>query len=111
VHLAAVLVEHLLVAEGALKRSLADEHDRHEELRIEPEPDLLAHLTDPIRGEPLLPVGVVWQVCMGEPVCRAGRVTLWDPGRILPPERGEGDDACVEPDIPDLGDALYRLAA
>src|SRR4029078_10001961 len=60
VHLAAVLVEHLLVAEGALKKSLAEEHDRHEELRVEPEPDLLAHLADPIGREPLLPVGVVW---------------------------------------------------
>ena len=62
VHLAAVLVEHLLVAEHAPERRLAGEHDRHEELRVEPEPDLLAHLADPVGREPLLPVGVVGQV-------------------------------------------------
>ena len=62
VHLAAVLVEHLLVAEHAPERRAADEHDRHEELRVEPEPDLLAHLGDPVGREPLLPVGVVGQV-------------------------------------------------
>ena len=110
-HLAAVLVEHLLVAQCALERSLADEHDRHEELRVEPKPDLLAHLADPIGGEPLLPISVVWEVCVCEPAGRAGRVTLGDPGRVLPPERGERNDACVEPDVPDLEDALNGLAA
>src|SRR4029077_13613072 len=109
--LAAVLVEHLLVAERPLERSLPEKDDRHEELRVEPEPDLLPHLADPVGWEPLLPVRVVWEVCVCEPAGRAGCVTFGDPGRVLPPERREGDDACVEPDVPDLGNALYRLAA
>ena len=62
VHLAPALVEHLLVAEHALVRRAVDEHDRHEELRVEPEPDLLAHLGHPVGRKPLLPVGVVGQV-------------------------------------------------
>jgi hypothetical protein len=59
VHLAAVLGEHLLVAEHRPERRLADQRHRHEELRVEPEADLLAHLRDEVRGEPLLPVLVV----------------------------------------------------
>ncbi len=74
VHLAALLVEHLLVAEHPPERRAADEHDRHEELRVEPEPDLLAHLRDPVGREPLLPVGVVGEVGGRQPGCCAGRV-------------------------------------
>ena len=50
------------------------EHDGHEELRVEPEPDLLAHLRDPVRREPLLPVGVIGQVGAVSP--RAAPVAL-----------------------------------
>ena len=74
VHLAAVLVEELLVGEHAPVRRAADERHRHEELRVEPEPDLLAHLRDPVGREPLLPVRVVGQVGAGQPLGRAGRV-------------------------------------
>ena len=56
VHLAALLVEHLLVAEHLAERRPPGQRDRHEELRVEPEADLLAHLRDPVGGEPLLPV-------------------------------------------------------
>ena len=65
VHLATLLVEHLLVAEHLAERRRARERDGHEELRVEPEPDLLAHLRDPVGREPLLPVGVVGQVGAG----------------------------------------------
>ena len=61
VHLAARLVEHLLVAEHLVRRT-PRQHDRHEVLGVEPEPDLLAHLRDPVGREPLLPVGMVVQV-------------------------------------------------
>ena len=111
VHLAPVLVEHLLVAEHLLERRAADEDDGHEELRVEPEPDLLAHLRDPVGGEPLLPVGVVGQVGGREALRRARRVALGHVLRALPPERRERDDPGVEPDVSDLGDALDLLAA
>ena len=74
-----VLVEHLLVAEHALERRAVDEHDRHEELRVEPEPDLLAHLGHPVGREPLLPVGVVGQVGVREPRRGAGGVAASAP--------------------------------
>ena len=83
---------------------LADERDGHEELRVEPQPDLLAHLRHPVGGEPLLPVRVVGQVGPRQPARRAGRVALRNPRRVLPAERRERDDAGVEPDVADLGD-------
>ena len=62
VHLAPVGVEQLLEGQHAPEWHAAGEHDRHEEDRVEPEPDLLAHLRHPGRGEPLLPIGVIGQV-------------------------------------------------
>ena len=85
--------------------------DRHEELRVEPEPDLLAHLRDPVGREPLLPVRVVGQVGAGQPVERPGRVSARHPLRVLPAERRERDDARVEPRVADLGDARDLLPA
>ncbi len=84
VHLLAALVEHLLVAEHGAKRRSADERDRHEELRVEPEANLLAHLRDPVGGEPRLPVGVVGEVGAGKPDRGAGRVSVLDPRRGSP---------------------------
>ncbi len=110
-HLAAALVQHLLVAEHALERRPADEDHRHEELRVEPQPDLLAHLGDPGRGEPLLPVRVIRQVGRREPLRRAGPVALGHPLRALPAERRERDDSRVEPHVADLLDALHLLVA
>ena len=60
------------------------QHDRHEELRVEPEPDLLAHLRHPVGREPLLPVGMVGQIGMREPASRAGRVAPGDSTRRSP---------------------------
>ncbi len=111
VHLAAVLVEHLLVAEHATERRATGQDDRHEELRVEPQADLLAHLGDPVRGEPLLPVGVVRQVGLRQLTRRTGRVALRDPLLILPAQRRERDDAGVEPDVADFLHALDRVAA
>ena len=105
VHLTAVLVEHLLVAEHGAERRAADERHRHEELRVEPEPDLLAHLRDPVGREPLLPVGVIGQVGAVSPARGAGRVPALDPLGVLPAERRERHDAGVEPDVADLLDA------
>ena len=71
VHRPAVLVVELLVAEHALVGRAPDERDRHEQLRVEPQADLLAHLRDPVGREPLLPVGVVGQVGLRQPHARA----------------------------------------
>ncbi len=111
VHLAAVLVDHLLVAEDLAERGPAGQDDRHEELRVEPQADLLAHLRDPVGREPLLPVGVVGEVRPREPPRRAGRVAALDPLRVLPAEGGEGDDPGVEPDVADLADPGDLVAA
>ena len=111
VHLAAGLVEHLLVAQHLPVRRPARQHDRHEVLRVEPEPDLLAHLRHPVCGEPLLPVGVIVEVGGRQPFGGAGRISLRDERRVLPAERRERDDAGVEPDVADLDDAAHRLAA
>ena len=111
VHLAARLVEHLLVAEHLPERRPARERDRHEELRVEPEADLLAHLRDPVGREPLLPVGVIGEVGGRQPLRRAGRVALLDVLRALPAERRERHDPGVEPHVADLGDPLDRLVA
>ena len=111
VHLASLLVEHLLVAEHALVRRTPDEHDRHEELRIEPEPDLLTHLRDPVGGEPALPVLVVGQVRLRQPAGRTGRVALGHPFLVLPAQRRERNDARIEPDVADLRDPGDRLTA
>ena len=62
VHLAPGLVEKLLVRQHAAVRRAADERHGHEGDRVEPQPDLLAHLRHPVGGEPLLPVRVVGQV-------------------------------------------------
>ena len=64
-HLAAGLVAHPLIREHRTVRRPADESDCHEALRVEPEPDLLAALGDPVRREPFLPVGVVGQIGAG----------------------------------------------
>ena len=61
VHLAPGLVEELL-GQGTPDGTVPSRRvtDQHEELRVEPEPDLLAHLGDPSPpGDPLLPVGVI----------------------------------------------------
>ena len=109
VHLAAGLVEHLLVAEDSPIRRLPGQSDRHEVLRVEPQPDLLAHLRDPVGGEPLLPVGVVGEVGGRQPLRRARGVALGYPFGVLPAERRERDDAGVEPDVADLRDAPHGL--
>ena len=101
-----VLVEHLLVAEHLAERRPPGQRDRHEELRVEPEPDLLAHLRDPVGREPLLPGRVVGQVGGRQPLGGAGRVPLRHVLRALPAERRERDDAGVEPDVADLLDPL-----
>ena len=106
VHLAARLVEHLLVAEHAPIRRAAGQRDRHEVLRVEPEPDLLAHLRHPVGREPLLPVRVVGEVGRRQPLRRACRVPLGDVLGALPAERRERDDPGVEPDVADLRDPL-----
>ena len=80
-------------------------------LRVEPEPDLLAHLGDPVRRVPLLPVRVVGQVGAGQPCGGPGRVPVLDPLGVLPPERRERDDAGVEPRVADLLDASHLGAA
>ena len=107
VHLVAVLVAHVFVPEHPLVGRPPVEDDRHEEQRVEPQPDLLAHLDHPVRGKPLLPVRVVGKVGGREPRRGAGCVAAFDPLGALPAERGEGDDAGVEPHVPDLGDALH----
>ena len=91
VHLAPVLVAELLVREDAPVRRPAGEGDGHEALRVEPEPDLLAHLGDPVGGEPLLPVSVVGQVGAGHALRRPGCVAALDPDGVLPAERRERD--------------------
>ena len=52
---AAGLVVELLVGEHRAGTARAVQHDAHEELRVEPEPDLLAHLRDPVGREPAAP--------------------------------------------------------
>ena len=111
VHLAPVLVEHLLVAEHLAERGPARERDRHEELRVEPEADLLAHLRDPVRREPFLPVAVIREVGAGEPLRRSSRIAARHVLGALPAERGEGDDPGVEPHVAHLGDPAHLLAA
>ena len=111
VHLTAVLVEHLLVAEDAPVRRASGQRDRHEVLRVEPEADLLAHLGDPVGREPLLPVRVVGEVGGRESLRSAGRVSLGDVFGALPAERRERDDARVEPDVADLRDPADGLTA
>ena len=88
VHLPALLVEHLLVAEHTLERRAADEDDRHEELRVEPETDLLAHLGDPVGREPLLPVRMVREIGGRQP---RDAPVAYPPSThvVLPAERGE----------------------
>ena len=106
VHRLALLVEHLLVREDAPVRRPAGERHRHEALRVEPQPDLLAHLRHPVGREPLLPVRVVGEIRAGERRGGAGRVAVRDPFGVVPAERREVDDARVEPGVADLGDAL-----
>ena len=105
VHRPAVLVVELLVAEHALVGSAPDERHRHEQLGVEPEADLLAHLRDPVGREPLLPVGVVGQVGLRQPHARAGREALGLVGVAAVAERRERDDAGVEPAVAHLGHA------
>ena len=111
VHLTAGLVEHLLVAEHAPIRRASRQGDRHEVLRVEPQPDLLAHLRHPVGREPLLPVRVVGEVGGRQPLRRTRRVPLGYPFRVLPAERRERHDAGVEPDVADLRDAPHGLGA
>ena len=111
VHLLSVLVEHLLVAEDLTERRTARERHRHEELRVEPETDLLAHLGDPVGREPLLPGLVGRQVRRREALRGASAVALGDEFRVLPAEGRKRHDPSVEPDVADLLDPLYRLAA
>ena len=56
-----------------------DERDRHEQLGVEPESDLLAHLRDPVGREPRLPVRMVGEVGLREPRCGSGCVSLRRP--------------------------------
>jgi len=111
VHLTTRLVEHLLVAQYPTERRTAGEHDGHEELRVEPQPDLLAHLRHPVGGEPLLPVRVIREIGVRQPARGPRRVPLVHPCRVLPAERRERDDAGVEPDVADLVDAHDGLVA
>ena len=100
---------HLREQHGAIRRA-ADQDHAHEQLRVEPEPDLLAHLGDPVGGEPALPIGLVGQVRHREPLPRALGVAALLEGVAPPAERGERHDARVEPAVADLGDALGDLA-
>src|SRR5262249_37188876 len=111
VHLPALLVEHLLVREHAPVRLPPVERDRHEALRVEPESNLLAHLRDPVGREPRLPVRVVGDIRAGEARSRARGVAVLHRGLVSPAERGEVDDAGVEPGIADLGNPLTLLSA
>ena len=106
-----MLVEHLLVAEHATERRLPGQGDGHEELRVEPETDLLAHLRHPVRREPALPGRVVRQVSGGEPLRRTRRVPLRYVRVVVPPECRERDDAGIEPDVPHLLDAVHLRTA
>ena len=76
VHLAALSRRASSRSRAPLGRRPAGQRDRHEELRVEPEPDLLAHLRDPVGREPLLPVRVVGEVGRREPLGRARGVAL-----------------------------------
>ena len=76
--------EHRLERFAYAIRRLAGEHNREEELRVEPEPYLLDHLDDVIGGEPLGPVVLV----------------------MKPVERGKRHDAGVEPAVADLFHSL-----
>ena len=89
VHLAPVGVEQLLVGEHLPVGRTAGQHHRHEEQRVEPQPDLLAHLGHPVGREPPLPVLVVGQVGSGEAGGRAGRVAGLDERRVLPAQGRE----------------------
>ncbi len=111
VHLLAVLVEHLLVAQDLLERCPPGQRDRHQELRVEPEPDLLAHLRHPVGREPLLPRRVIGEVGRRQAPSGARCVPLGEVLRVLPAERRERDDAGVEPDVTDLLHPLDGLAA
>ena len=111
VHLAPVGVEQLLEGQHAPEWHAAGEHDRHEEDRVEPEPDLLAHLRHPGRGEPLLPIGVIGQVGGRDTMRGAGGIAPFAPSVVVPAERRERDDARVQPHIAHLGDALHRAVA
>ena len=111
VHLPPGLVEQLLVGQHPAIRERPEQRHRHERDRVEPEPDLLAHLRDPVGREPLLPVGVVRKISAGQAFGGPGRVSAGDPLRVLPAEGRERDDARVEPGIADLGDPLHVLPA
>ena len=86
------------------------ERDRHEELRVEPEPDLLARLRDPVGREPRLPVRVVGQVGAGEALGRAVRVAARPPLRRSASRASRTGRSRVEPGVADLGDAPNRPA-
>ena len=87
------LVADPLVGEHALVRRPALERHRHERHRVEPEPDLLAALRDPVGREPLLPVRVIGEVGAGEALRRARRIPPRHPLGVAPAERRERDDA------------------
>src|SRR6266550_3690049 len=97
-----MLVAYVLVTEHLLVRRAPIKYDGHEEERVEPEADLLAHLRHPVRGKPLLPVRMVGKVRAGEALRRSGGIALGDPLGVLPAERREGDDPRVQPDVTDL---------
>ena len=108
-HLTAVLVEHLFVSEYGPERRFVYQADRHEELRIEPETDLLTHLGDPVGREPSLPIGVIGKIGAGQSLGGAISIATVNPLRILPAERRERHDPGVEPDVADLGNPLYAF--
>ena len=113
VHLAAGLVEQRSrSARTRSERLPADERDRHEALRVEPEPDLRSRPPRPSRPETTSPSrrGPAGRRAVS-PACRAGRVALRHPLRVLPPERREVDDARVEPGVARPRRCAHRLAA
>ena len=110
-HLAAFLVEHLLVAEHPPVRRPAHEHDRHEELRVEPEPDLFAHLRYPVGREPLLPVRVIGQVAVVSPLAAPVPNPCGMRSGFSQPSVASGTMPASSHPTLDLRDPRHRLAA
>ena len=111
VHGAAGLVVDLLVAEHPPVRRLADQDNAHEQHRVEPQADLLAHLGHPVGREPDLPVGVCGQVGDRDALGRAGGVAALHELGVVPAEGRERHDARVQPAVADVQQSLSLLAA
>ena len=112
-----VLVPHFFVSEYRLERGPVVQGHRHEQLGIEPQPDLFAHFRDPVSGKPGFPGSI--RAVAGIPVLvPLGFGPPFRPDRAFDPavlrqvvQRRKRDDTRVEPAVPDLGHPLYSLSA